>query len=213
MFKFVSLGPHHTGPSPPRPTCSNLLTSWLWSSNCRQAGSRHSIEGCEGYVFTPVFLSTRGCLPQCRLGHHPPGSRHPHPPRKQTPLPPEQTPPKTDHPPEQTATAADGTHPTGMHSCFWSFLCQLYIWDLTYILILHFVNSLWKTFLADVLQVQLQQNKSNFTKIPKLYEIKGTLSHTSSRTRPSLGHHPIHTDRGTGCSDSVDRTPSPGMQA
>ena len=33
----------------------------------------------------------------------PPGSRHP----------PEQTTP----PPRETATAADGTHPTGMHSC------------------------------------------------------------------------------------------------
>ena len=33
----------------------------------------------------------RGGLPQCMLG--------------------------TDTPPQQTATAADGTHPTGMHSC------------------------------------------------------------------------------------------------
>ena len=31
----------------------------------------------------------------------------------------EQTPPGDRHPPtEQTATVADGTHPTGMHSCF-----------------------------------------------------------------------------------------------
>ena len=36
-----------------------------------------------------------GCLPQCMLGY--------------------------THPPLQTATAADGTHPTGMHSCFWLF--------------------------------------------------------------------------------------------
>ena len=56
--------------------------------------------GCEDYVFTGVCLSTRGggwgCLPQCMLGYHPP---------------PEQTPPR------DTVTAADGTHPTGMHSC------------------------------------------------------------------------------------------------
>ena len=58
----------------------------------------------------------------------PSGSRHP---REQTPLeqtaPPQQTPPRanlipppgadTPHP-RETATAADGTHPTGMHSRF-----------------------------------------------------------------------------------------------
>ena len=53
-----------------------------------------------------------GCLPQCMLGYHPP--------LEQTP--PEQTPPRADTPrsrhlPGETATAADGTHPTGMHSC------------------------------------------------------------------------------------------------
>ena len=50
------------------------------------------------------------CLPQCMLGYTP----------RQTP--PRQTPPRADiplsrHPPQQTATAADGMHPTGMHSC------------------------------------------------------------------------------------------------
>ena len=36
------------------------------------------------------------------------------------PVPPRQTPLLGRHPPphHQTATAADGTHPTGMHSCF-----------------------------------------------------------------------------------------------
>ena len=54
-----------------------------------------------------------GCLPQCMLGppeQTPPRGRHP----------PEQTPPWQQTPPtrtQQTATAADGTHPTGMHSC------------------------------------------------------------------------------------------------
>ena len=42
-----------------------------------------------------------------------------------TPTPLGQTPPRQDThlpgqtpPPQQTATAADGTHPTGMHSCY-----------------------------------------------------------------------------------------------
>ena len=44
------------------------------------------------------------------------------PPQEQTP-PPKSRPPKSRHPPRSrpprdTATAADGTHPTGMHSCF-----------------------------------------------------------------------------------------------
>ena len=51
-------------------------------------------------------------------GIHPPG-RHPPPgqtppPRADTPLPQG----RPHLPPRQTATAADGTHPTGMHSCF-----------------------------------------------------------------------------------------------
>ena len=65
----------------------------------------------------------------------PPWSRQLPPPPEQTPPradPPEQTPPRSRHPPEQThtspsrhtpppgdtVTAADGTHPTGMHSCW-----------------------------------------------------------------------------------------------
>ena len=76
------------------------------------------------------------------LGYHTPRSRHPpgpdtppgpdNPPGADTPRsrhPPEQTPPEQTHhpteqthpqeqtPPQQMATAADGTHPTGMHSC------------------------------------------------------------------------------------------------
>ena len=51
------------------------------------------------------------------LSRHPPGADAPpqsrHSPRADTP-PREQAPP----PPRDTVTAADGTHPTGMHSCF-----------------------------------------------------------------------------------------------
>ena len=78
-------------------------------------------EVCEGYVFTGVCLSTgggveaqaqgglpRGCVQaqawegvqtQAQGGVYP--SMH-----------------WGKHPPQQTATAADGMHPTGMHSCY-----------------------------------------------------------------------------------------------
>ena len=54
-----------------------------------------------------------GGLPQCMLGYHPPGSRHP---PKQTHTPQEQTPPPRKQTPAYGLRAA-GTHPTGMHSC------------------------------------------------------------------------------------------------
>ena len=58
----------------------------------------------KGNVFTPLSHSVHmGGLPQCMLGYTPPPTR---PPWADTPRP------------KQTATAADGTHPTGMHSCF-----------------------------------------------------------------------------------------------
>ena len=59
----------------------------------------------------PKVLSTGGCLPQCMLGY-PPGQTTP----RQTPL--GQTPPPWADTPPPTATAADGTHPTRMLSCF-----------------------------------------------------------------------------------------------
>ena len=54
--------------------------------------------------------------PETPLGRHPPGQT----PWTDTPWAdtlPEQTPPSQTPPPQQTATAADCTHPTGMHSC------------------------------------------------------------------------------------------------
>ena len=66
---------------------------------------------CEGYVFTPVCLSTGGGLPQHMLGYppgagtpqsrHPPGTRHPQ----------SRHPPGTKHPQEQAPPGADT--PTG----------------------------------------------------------------------------------------------------
>ena len=97
----------------------------------------------KGYVFTPVCHSVHrrglsapvhagmntplGRQPsQCRHppGHTPPWADTPwedtpmgrHPPARHPPVqtPPGQTPP----PPQKMAIAADGMHPTGMHSCF-----------------------------------------------------------------------------------------------
>ena len=61
------------------------------------------------------FCSQGGSLPQCILGYHPPEQT---PPRPGT-LPPGPGTPRTSPPlpGAETATAADGTHPTGMHSC------------------------------------------------------------------------------------------------
>ena len=71
-------------------------------------------------------------LTQCMLGCHTPRNQAPPqdqalPPRPDTfpdqappwdQVPPQdQAPPPGPDPPEQTATAADGTHPPGMHSC------------------------------------------------------------------------------------------------
>ena len=112
---------------------------------------------CEGYVFTPVCLSTEGGSASVHAGikssreQVPPRTRPDHP-RSRHPLPlgPDQTPPPQDQaplseqtpstlgpdptptreqvppqdqtrPPQQMATVADGTHPTGMHSCFMCF--------------------------------------------------------------------------------------------
>ena len=57
-----------------------------------------------------------GCLPQCMVGYHTPprvdtplgADKTPPPPPPAADTPPQQTPP----PPQDTATAADGAHPT-----------------------------------------------------------------------------------------------------
>ena len=85
---------------------------------------------CEGCFYTCVSVHGGG-LPQCMLGYHPPGPETPPgpgtlplpadtlppgpgTPRSRHPLGPGTPPPPT----QQTATVADGTHPTGMHSCY-----------------------------------------------------------------------------------------------
>ena len=42
----------------------------------------------------------------------------------QIPLPRDKAPPRGQTPPQQTATVADSTHPTGMHSCF-PYFCRI----------------------------------------------------------------------------------------
>ena len=76
----------------------------------------------EGYVFTGVCLSTSGggCLPQCMLGCHTPGSRHT-PTHPLSRIPPGQTPARSRHPPEHTPwsrhppeqTCPPSRHPPG----------------------------------------------------------------------------------------------------
>ena len=53
------------------------------------------------------------------LSRHPPGAGTPQADTPQSRHPLEQTPPRADTlPPQQMATVTDGTHPTGIHSCF-----------------------------------------------------------------------------------------------
>ena len=76
--------------------------------------------------YTCLSVHKGVCLSACwdttPLDQAPPWSRHPPdlaPPQGPgTPLGPSTCPPPPDQAkPEQTATVADGTHPTGMHSC------------------------------------------------------------------------------------------------
>ena len=91
-----------TGPAPESicvpPSCNAFLTV-----RKRSCGKVKFSQGC-----VKNSVHRRG-------GVHPQG-RHPPPPPEKTPL---------RHPPSQTATAADDTHPTGMHSCYIN-LCRNY---------------------------------------------------------------------------------------
>ena len=126
----VQLGPHCTGTSPglgPTPLCTGtpsstsppdkqVQTCILWSTCGWQAGGWHPTgilscyrpqHSCSKVMFSQVsvILSTGDGV----SGRHPPG---------QTPTPQGRS-PRADTPlPQQTATVADGAHPTGMHSCY-----------------------------------------------------------------------------------------------
>ena len=60
-----------------------------------------------------VILFTGGGLPQCMLGHHPPGAD---PPQEQTPPTGADPPPGAEHA-GRYGQCAGGMHPTGMQSC------------------------------------------------------------------------------------------------
>ena len=81
---------------------SNVFTS-VCQEFCRGWGGIPACTG-RGGVCIPACTGLGVCIPVCNMqggcGRHPPG---------QTPS--RQIPPRT-------ATAADGTHPTGMHSCY-----------------------------------------------------------------------------------------------
>ena len=71
------------------------------------------------YLSVILFHRGGGCLSQCMLGYTPsPGADIP----PELTLPPgADTPQGQTSPTQQTATAVDGTHPTGMHSCHANF--------------------------------------------------------------------------------------------
>ena len=83
---------------------------------------------CGKVIFSQVSVShpvDRGCVyPSMHWGRHPPRRHLP----RQTPRP-GQTSPWADTLLEQTATAADGAHPTGMHSCSFILFVYLYIFS------------------------------------------------------------------------------------
>ena len=87
---------------------------WIPQPDCEHDGVhfyyRPQTKLRKGNVFTPVCQSfcSQGGLLQCMLGYTTPLGRPPL--GRHIPL--------GKHPhPKQTATAADGTHSTGMHSC------------------------------------------------------------------------------------------------
>ena len=121
---------------------------------------------CKGYVFTGVCLSTGGMSASVHAGiPHPqeqtsPQSRHPlgadtptgaDTPRADTPQsrqPPTDTSPRADNPPQEMATAADGTHPTGMHSC----LLFIYLGFQNYYLIDHYCKR--QNVFSDLVEIR-----------------------------------------------------------
>ena len=71
---------------------------------------------CEDYVFTGMSVHWGlGVSASVHAGIPYPQEQKP-PPLELTPPPPTEQTPREQTPPRDTATAADGTHPTGMHS-------------------------------------------------------------------------------------------------
>ena len=113
-------------------------------------------------MFLHLCVCPQGALPHCMLNYHsleqtqPSWSRRPGadtPPGAGTPRaapPQEQTPPL-----QQTATVVDGTHPTGMHSC-WTLICKCHEGGVIKI-VCHFL-SWFKRLTWDTHQSIIHQN-------------------------------------------------------
>ena len=100
--------------------CNVLLRRWLLHYRPQRSAK---------VMFLQVCVCPRGGLPQCMLGYHspipgtPPGAGAP--PQEQAP--PRNRPPSRPGTPQQTATAADGMHSTGMHSCLLYYYCNIFL--------------------------------------------------------------------------------------
>ena len=112
----------------PQQSCEGYLFTPVCQSFCSQGGLAQCMLGCQ--TPSPDQASPRPGTPPVQappragtpspLEQAPPRSRHPleqapHPSWSRHP--PEQAPQHPPPPVAETATAADGTHPTGMHSC------------------------------------------------------------------------------------------------
>ena len=98
--------------------CIVSLYSSVFLLKCIFTVRKRSLRRLCFYTCLSVILFTGGvclsaCWEQTSPRTRPPWDRHT--PREQAP-PWDQTLPESRHPPWQTATAADSTHPTGMHS-------------------------------------------------------------------------------------------------
>ena len=106
-------------------TIKFLVTAFqnVWPEQADSQADKHDYNyyrpqrSCEGYVFTPVCLSMGGGgVP----GQVPLQAGTPPTPGQVHPPPPGRYPPVRYTPTQQMVTAVDGTHPTGMHSCYLS---------------------------------------------------------------------------------------------
>ena len=110
------------------------------------AASLPSATKCEGYVFTGMCLSTGGGAASVHVGIPHPGPGIPRTrrtPQEQVAL--RNRPSQTRHPPQQTATAADDMHSTGMHSCLLYYYCNIFLTG--------GINYLFDTYLVLILLV------------------------------------------------------------
>ena len=104
----------------PVTNCDRLLPNARVKSHWAFLCNYRRLRSCAKVMFSQVsvILFTGGCIPACTGADTPPGQTYPsmHWGRHLTGRP---------FPPPPTATAADGTHPTGMLSCYVCFRLDL----------------------------------------------------------------------------------------